>query len=132
MSTFHSAITGALDAVKSATAVDVQFVRGTSTVNLSAIPGVSKFDVIDDNGTMIRYQSRDFIVRASELEIDNEIVTPQKGDKIKEDIGSGQIAVHELMRPDGGENVWRFSDLARTYIRIHTKQVCTETGELGS
>jgi hypothetical protein len=133
MSSFHNAITGALDALRDTTAVTVRFHRGSSaTAVLQAIPGLSHFKVQDDNGMIVRYHSRDFIVKASDLELDGETVTPKRGDRFKEESGTGELLVHEVMREDGGEEVWRYSDLGRTYVRIHTKLICRETGELGS
>jgi len=129
MNAFHAAISGAMETVRQAASVDVTFHRAAySTGVIQAIPGKSTYDVRDEFGAVIRYQSRDFIIKASDLVLDDETVLPQRGDQIKEELIDGFIAIHEVMRADGGEDVWRHSDLARTFLRIHTKLVGSEEG----
>lgn len=129
MTAFHAAISGALETVRQTAAVDVTFQRAAySTGVIQAIPGKSTYDVRDEFGAVIRYQSRDFIVKAADLVLDDETVLPQRGDLIKEELTDGSLAIHEVMRADGGEDVWRYSDLGRSFIRIHTKLVGAEEG----
>ncbi|MBE3123763.1 MAG: hypothetical protein IMZ65_03080, partial [Planctomycetes bacterium] len=49
---------------------------------------------------------------------------PERGDRIREP-QDGKTFVYEVMAP-GKEPHYRFSDLYRRTLRIHTKQVATE------
>jgi hypothetical protein len=51
---------------------------------------------------------------------------PERGDAIREQ-QDGKVYVYEVMAP-GKEACWRWSDPYRQTLRIHTKQVGTETG----
>lgn len=84
---------------------------------LRATIGRTIFETTDDYGQLIRIESRDFLIRASDLIISEQITTPKPGDLIHE-----SSFTYEVMSPVG-EPEWRYSDVNRQTIRIHTKQV---------
>ena len=125
MNSFQSAIADSIDAIRDIAAVDVTYHRGDDWLTLSAVPGESRFTLTDNRGRILKAQTRDYLIKATDLIIDGAIVEPQRGDQIKED-RDRDIAVYEVMRPDAGNEVWRYSDAGRTTIRIHTRLTGTE------
>ncbi|MGD9128784.1 MAG: hypothetical protein PVH19_15515 [Planctomycetia bacterium] len=98
-------------------AVDMEYQRDAVRLPLRATIGQTIFEVSDEYGRLIRIESRDFLIRACDLIIDDQVVTPQVGDLIHE----GDFT-YEVMSPSG-EPEWRYSDINRQTLRIHTKQV---------
>jgi hypothetical protein len=106
-------------------AQSVCYVRGSQLVNMPATIGKTTFEVDDGYGVLVRSESRDFLVLAADLLLDGKSTLPQRGDQIRE-TQSQQFFVYEVTAP-GKEPCWRYSDLYRQTLRIHTKQVATET-----
>lgn len=95
---------------------EVAYARGPQSLTLRATVGRTQFDLADDTGILQRIESRDYLIRASDLTFGE----PKAGDRITDG------AVYEVMAP-GGEPPWRYSDPNRKTLRIHTKMV--EPGE---
>jgi len=102
----------------------VTYQRGGSEVELSATIGRTVFEQDDHAGGLTRIESRDFFLRAADLVLAAETTLPQPGDRI---IETDAIATYtyEVMAP-GTEPPWRYSDVNRATLRIHTKHVATE------
>ncbi len=102
----------------------VTYRRGVDEVELAATIGRTVFEQDDHAGGLMRIESRDFLIRAADLVLTAETTLPQPGDRI---IESDSIATYtyEVMAP-GTEPPWRYSDVNRATLRIHTKQVATE------
>lgn len=77
-----------------------------------ATAGRSAWDATDADGAVVRIENVDFIVPAEDLE-----TAPEKGDRL---VFDGRE--YEVLSP-GGEPPWRWSDVRRTAMRIHTKLV---------
>lgn len=101
----------------------VTYVRGESSVEVQAAVGKTVFEVDSGTGILEKVESRDFLIRASELVLDDAAVLPERGDKVREE-GNGVTYVYEVMAP-GREPHYRFSDPHRRALRIHTKLVDT-------
>jgi hypothetical protein len=99
----------------------VTYVRGGRAVEVLATIGKTTFEVDDGYGVLVRHESRDFLVLATELALDGQAFLPQRGDRIQETQGQ-QTFVYEVTAP-GKEPVWRYSDPYRKTLRIHTKMV---------
>ena len=112
MANFHDQTTSAHGTIRAVTGVDVTYQRDTDSVGLIAVPGMTKFQVTDYRGMVIEHESRDFIVSVDDLSL----FPPQRGDRIQQ--GNN---LYEVMRPDGSDDIWKFSDAARTVVRVHTK-----------
>ena len=97
--------------------VDVEYQRDAVRLPLRATIGKTVFEVTDDYDRLVRIESRDFLIRVNDLIFDDQVVTPGPGDLIHE----GNF-VYEVMSPPG-EPEWRYSDVNRQTIRVHTKQV---------
>ncbi|MEQ8785127.1 MAG: hypothetical protein RIC55_02475 [Pirellulaceae bacterium] len=102
-------------------ASEVRYVRGADEVLLCATIGKTEFEVDDGAGTIERFQSRDFLLRASDLVLAGSQTLPQAGDLIHETQGA-QTFVYEVMSP-GEAPPWRYSDPFRNLLRVHTKHV---------
>ena len=103
----------------------VEYQRGQSSVEVPASIGRTVFEIDDGVGILERTESRDFLIPAAELVLDGAPALPERGDRIRETIGTVTF-VYEVMAP-GKEPPWRYSDAYRRTLRIHTKLVGTET-----
>lgn len=106
----------------------VTYRRGADSVDLAATVGRTVFEQADESGFIRKIESRDFLVRRTELVLGGVETLPKAGDRVRETDGS-QTQVYEVMAPGsrgGGEPPFRWSDPYRRVIRIHTKHVATE------
>lgn len=104
--------------------VPVTYCRGAATAEVRATIGRTVFEVSREYGVFEKYISRDYIIAAGELILNNDPVLPARGDQIRE-TQDGKIYMYEVMAP-GNEPCWRWSDSYRRSLRIHTKQVGEE------
>lgn len=101
---------------------EVVYQREVSTVTVQATVGRTLLKLDDGyGGVMMQWTDRDFLIRAEDLVIDGQAVLPQRGDTIHE-VQSGVTYTYEVLAP-GKEPVWKWSDLYRSLLRIHTKQI---------
>jgi hypothetical protein len=99
----------------------VQYIRGEQSLDIAATIGKTTFEIDDGYGVLVRYESRDFLVLATELVLGGQVTAPARGDRIRETCGE-RTYVYEVTAP-GKEPCWRYSDAFRKTFRIHTKQV---------
>jgi hypothetical protein len=102
----------------------VVYQRGTDTVEVPATIGETVFEIDDGGGALLRIESRDYLIRASDLVLAGAPALPKRGDRIRETDGA-QVFIYEVVGP-GNEPCWRWSDPYRKTLRIHTKQTDTE------
>lgn len=102
----------------------VTYRRGSDEKQVQATVGRTEFEQADEAGLIHRVESRDFLIRAADLDLGSEPIQPRAGDQLREQAGS-QVLVYEINAP-GGQPPWRFSDPYRRMIRVHTKLVGTE------
>ncbi len=95
----------------------VTYQRGVDTVDVSASIGRTSFEIDDGYGVLQKFESRDFLILASDLVLGSSQTLPQRGDRI---IENG--FTYEVLAP-GKEPVFRYSDAYRKTLRIHTKQI---------
>jgi len=105
-------------------ALPVTYCRGETSVDVLATIGRTVFDTEDSYGVVEHSESRDFLILAADLVLNGQAVLPERGDRIRE-TQDGKTFVYEVMAP-GREPHFRFSDVYRRTLRIHTKQVATE------
>ncbi len=110
-------------ALQSAAGVAVTYRRDSSTVDVTAIPGSTDFEIVGPDGVAEQFQSRDWLIEATDLVISSTVVLPAKGDEIDETVGA-ETHTYRVLSPGGGA-VYRFSDQYRKVLRIHTKLVET-------
>jgi len=125
MSNFANAIESGLDAVRDIAGVEGTYHRSSDWTTITAVPAESRFTFTDTTGSVLRAQTRDFIVESDSLRLTGTLVTPQSGDRFKER-RARDIAIYEVMRPAGTDVEWRYVDAGRTRIRIHCRLIGTE------
>ena len=103
---------------------DIEYVREADSIPLRATVGKTVFQVSREYGLFERTESRDYIVDAARLVLAGAVTLPKKSDRIRETDGT-KAFIYEVMAP-GSEPCWRYSDLQRRALRIHTKLVAQE------
>lgn len=102
----------------------VTYRRGSDEKQVQATVGKTEFEQADEAGLIHRVESRDFLIRAADLNLGSGPIQPRAGDQVREQAGS-HVLVYEVNAP-GGRPPWRFSDPYRRVMRVHTKLVGTE------
>lgn len=108
--------------LQSAAGVSVTYTRGAYSVSLTAVVGRTVFASNLQGAARIEFGDRDYLIEAADLILNSATVEPVKGDRITE-VVNGATMVFEAMIPSTGEPCWRYSDPARTILRIHCKRV---------
>ena len=105
--------------------IEVSYSRdGNAIPAVAATVGKTEFEIDNGFGVVERWQSRDFLILAEDLDFGLGVTFPERGDKIREIQGSTTF-VYEVMSPPG-QDFFRYSDQFRQTLRIHTKQTGTE------
>ena len=99
----------------------VTYQRGADTVDVPASIGRTTFEVDDGYGIVQKWESRDFLILATDLVLNGSQTLPERGDRIQE-IQGATTFTYEVLAP-GKEPPWRYSDPFRKTLRIHTKQI---------
>ncbi|MEQ9616661.1 MAG: hypothetical protein RLN60_01360 [Phycisphaerales bacterium] len=102
----------------------VVYLRGGESVQLDATVGRTVFEQQDQFGMVQRTESRDYLVRTSDLVLNGSQAEPKVGDRVREPSGTSAL-LYEVMSI-GNEPPFRFSDPERSTLRIHTKFVGLE------
>jgi len=71
-------------------------------------------------------QTREFIIDAADLTIDDAVIVPQRGHQIKDTDDEGTVHIYQVCAPGDSGDVWRWGD--GSFIRriIHTTRIGTE------
>jgi hypothetical protein len=97
----------------------VSYWRGDDAASILAVQGRSDWPVVEASGAQIMLQTRDYLVRADDLEtMLGAGARPEAGDRVVE--ASGEA--FEVRAP-GGQRPWRWSDEYNKLLRIHTTRV---------
>jgi hypothetical protein len=103
----------------------VVYERGTDSVVVQATPGKTEFEQTDAQGFKTVSEVRDWLIPATELVLADVLTLPERGDRIRETEGD-VVHVYEVV-PVGGEPPYRFTDPYRTLLRVHVREIDTET-----
>ena len=103
----------------------VLYRRGADEKEVQATNGKTEFEQADDAGLIHRVESRDFLIRAADLDLGAGPTLPRAGDQVRETSGT-QVFVYEVNAP-GGQPPFRYSDPYRRVLRVHTKHIGTES-----
>jgi hypothetical protein len=106
----------------------VLYRRGAEEKEVQATIGKTEFEQADDAGLIHRVESRDFLIRTTDLDLGTGPTLPRAGDQVRETSGS-QVFVYEVNAPGGagGQPPFRYSDPYRRVLRVHTKHIGTES-----
>jgi hypothetical protein len=103
----------------------VVYRRSAQQVTVQATVGRTLLKLDDGyGGVRMEWTDRDFLIHAADLVLGGMPTLPERGDVIRETQGTKTV-IYEVMAP-GKEPPWRWSDVVRKVLRIHTKQVGTE------
>lgn len=113
------------DQLKTHASRPVVYRRGADEATVQATVGRTLLKLDDGyGGVRMEWTDRDFLIHAADLVLDGEPSLPERGDLIRETQGTTTF-VYEVMAP-GKEPPWRWSDVFRKVLRIHTKQIAVE------
>jgi hypothetical protein len=113
------------DMLKEHASRPVVYRRGAVEITVQATIGRTLLKLDDGyGGVRMEWTDRDFLIHAADLVLGAVVVLPERGDVIRETQGD-KTFVYEVMAP-GKEPAWRWSDVYRKVLRIHTKQVGVE------
>jgi hypothetical protein len=113
------------DRLKEHASRPVIYRRGVQQVAVQATVGRTLLKLDDGyGGVRMEWTDRDFLIHAADLVFGGSPTLPERGDVIRETQGA-KTFIYEVMAP-GKEPPWRWSDVFRKVLRIHTKQVGTE------
>jgi hypothetical protein len=113
------------DRLKEHASRPVIYRRGVQQVAVQATVGRTLLKLDDGyGGVRMEWTDRDFLIHAADLVLGGSPTLPERGDVIRETQGA-KTFIYEVMAP-GKESPWRWSDVFRKVLRIHTKQVGTE------
>jgi hypothetical protein len=114
------------DQLKTHAASTVIYQRGNQQVTVAATIGRTLLKLEDAyGGVHLQWTDRDYLIQAADLVIASVQVLPERGDVIREPTADGKTYLYEVMAP-GSEPHWRWSDVYRKLLRIHTKQIGVE------
>ena len=102
----------------------VSYKRGSSTINVTAVVGATRGRSEDELGMQWDVITRDYLIRASDLMVNNQEIEPDRGDEIREQ-ANGKTYVYRVGR-DGRAPLWEWADTEHRVRRIHTQFVGTE------
>ena len=111
----------ALTTLRSNAGETVTYKRDSDSVTLTAVLGQTEFPFEQDDGEVVEFVSRDFIVAAADQVLSGSAITPASGDEIERTV-DGATYTYEVMHP-AGERPYRWSDPDRTTFRVHTRLV---------
>jgi hypothetical protein len=113
------------DQLKQHASRPVVYWRGAQQAAVQATVGRTLLKLDDGyGGVRMEWTDRDFLIHAADLVLGGTPALPERGDLIRETVGTTTF-VYEVMAP-GKEPAWRWSDVYRKVLRIHTKQVGVE------
>ena len=103
----------------------VVYGRAGDSVEVQATLGRTEYEVTDEAGVTVQAVATDFIAAAADLVLSGQLVSPEPGDQIRVTAGAN-VLVYEVMDL-GGAGHYRPGDAYGNALRVHTKQVDTET-----
>ncbi|MFQ5733006.1 MAG: hypothetical protein ACE5KM_13780 [Planctomycetaceae bacterium] len=110
--------------LKDAAGQSVTYHRGGDQVSVTATVGQQRRDINSDFDQRLEAKRKDFVIDAADLIFSSVVITPARGDRIKQVDGSTTY-VYEV-RSDGDDPAWRWSDRYFKRRRIHTLFIGTE------
>lgn len=117
--TFSSAASVACKRLISARGEAITYRRGSDESDgLKGIPGQDEFTNNQSDGLTTKERSRDFLIKATDLIVDVDVIEPEPGDEI-DWLGRE----FEVCSPGGAEPAWRYEGHADYFVRVHTREI---------
>lgn len=121
MSTASDGLALHLQSLSGSAGVEITYSRDADSVTLTATPGETVFDALDQGGNVIQIISQDFIVARSDLVLSGAAVVPARNDKIVQTVNGAEIEYRLLI--DFGLPHFREMDAYGKGFRLHTKRI---------
>jgi len=103
--------------VKQAGGVDIRYLRGSSEVELVAVPGQSDIEGMGIDNEAIVAKADDWLIDAMDLWLDGLKSLPKRGDRILHD-------GHEYEVVQRGESAcYRWTDQTKQILRVYTVEI---------
>lgn len=113
-----------LQRLKTYVSIEVEYVTDAGSVMLSATQGASYTKMIDLMGRLTEEITQDFLISVDDLIINEAVVIPTHGHKIKKTDGMTYEVLPQKVEPHfRKEGFYRFSDVNQKIYRLHTKAV---------
>lgn len=105
---------------------EVVYARGAASAALSATVGRTEFVQVDEYGIDRKSESRDYLFTAADLVLGGVLITPARGDRVRERVGDAWL-IYEVGPPAGvSEPAFKWSGSERITLRVHTHFVGQE------
>lgn len=105
----------------------VVYRRGADEVEVDAVFGAKLMKISDAAGWLrVEWSDMDFCIAAASLVVCGDVVTPAEDDEVTITLDDGSRETYRVYRFEQ-EPAWRWADPHRSMVRIHTKQVGTDT-----
>ena len=102
--------------LKAAAGTTITYSRGNTDAEIVATIGRSTFEQQNQSGVIERWESRDYLIAATDLPFGD----PLRGDQITETQG-GELVTYEVASPRGVPE-WHYGDAFRSIVRVHAVQ----------
>lgn len=119
MSLLHAAKALAASLIP-ATGTSITYRRGALTANIKAVKGRTVFEHVDSYGVVQKLVSIDWLIRASDLVLNNVVTLPVAGDVVEEKSGSITYKFDVVAPVNAPPYEW--SDRYGQVLRVHSKQ----------
>ena len=105
---------------------EVTYRRGNAECLVTATVGKTVAQQDSGDGLILRAEIRDYLIDTQSLQLDGQLILPERGDQIIE-MEDGKSLTYEVL-PIGNQRCWRYSDPFRWKLRIHTRLIATDEG----
>lgn len=116
----HDIADSLLSSLQAVAGRSITYRRGSASVALTAVPGVTRYEVASGSQSMEELRSRDFLFYANQLILSGSITEPQRLDTIDETCNG--VTEHYEVNAPAPHQCFRYSDSAKTIIRVSTRR----------
>ena len=126
MSVHAQAIAAGLAAIALTAGEPVTYIVGDTEIPIAhAVPVTSAIGSASADGIATAAQTRDWKIRAADLVIAGQVITPEQGHAIAH-LAAGIRTTYRVSIPDGGQDCYRPQDHGGTWLRVHCVAVNRE------
>jgi hypothetical protein len=125
-SPFSRATSAMLGSLLSVAGVPATYSRGLDSVALSVVPGSTRVETVDEEGTVVRAKVRDYKFRRADLVLAGSVTDPEVGDELRTTQPDGSTVDVWQVVPIGGDRHARPFDLENEWVRVHVQLIGNE------
>jgi len=125
MNLFSDALDFVADMREQVAGETITYQRINATTSLTATKGKTTHEVDDESGVRTQTDSHDWLLRATDLVIDDERVLPEVGDRIYWEDPNGDTHEYEIASFGNPAIHYRPSDPQNITLRIHCQHLGT-------